>query len=506
MYVSADSLRMALQNLYGTAGHLLKIWLTLKHMGLNESGEVELDTSNSTPSLRRLFDCGAPDQRFYIPFAHTPRYLTMKHDAARSVIQTTVQRWATSGSVVTCDPTDFLEIGNREDGKLIVSVARRYPLGLGMGSGGFALDEESRVSLPLLSFSVWYGRQTKIPAGVDPANFLIQQMLSELHITGAEKSAIFVDDRIDLSLKSEPLTSAAIFAVCEPFIGGARQVTSRVFAETFPEYSRRIRSMVSDLNAPAWMRTSPDDELKEMLEGGAKAVLLYGPPRTGKTRFIDQLVARGDPRRCTIQIHDGWGYDHLVEGFKPDEEGRWDWTDGPLKLAIDESKKYIVLEEINRTSISQSLGEVFSLIEDSYRGEENSIILRSGKRLSISADTIILMTMNTVDKSTEEVDDALMGRVAAIEFPPRPEDLNQMLEEHGVPQAVIDKVSQIYVDVLDAYPLGHGYFAGLRGDLSDVDFIRYYKSRVRPVLVNHFGDLRKSEVDKLDNLVDQNFG
>jgi 5-methylcytosine-specific restriction protein B len=507
MYVSATSLREALRHLYGSAGHLLKIWFALKKMGFREGGSgISIDTSNSTPSLKRLFAYGAPDNGFYVPFAHTPRYLTMKHDAARAIIQTNVQRWATSGSVVTCDPTDFLNIENTPDRGLVAAPARRYPLGLGMGASGFALEDGSRVAIPLTSFAVWYGRQTEIPEDADAPAFLIAHMLSELNISAAEKAAVFVDDALSVETGPAQMSDADIYAICSPFVEGRVEVTAEVHPENFPEYSRRIRSMVSDLNAPVWMRKAPETELRELIESGAKAILLYGPPRTGKTRYIDQLVPRSSIDRCTIQIHDGWGYDHLVEGFKPDGDGKWDWVDGPLKEAIEHSKKFIVLEEINRTSISQSLGEVFSLVEDAYRGEENSIILRSGKKLFIPSDTLIIMTMNTVDKSTEEVDDALMGRVAAVEFPPRSEDLVEMLTHNGVNSEYVQKISEVYIEILDGYPLGHGYFAGINGAISNSDFIRYYKSRVRPVLMNHFGELQKAEIDKIDNVVDQKFG
>lgn len=476
-------------------------------MGLREGGPgISIDTSNSTPSLRRLFGYGAPDEGFYIPFAHTTRYLTMKHDAARAIIQTNVQRWATSGSVVTCDPTDFLSITNTPEHGLIVAPARRYPLGLGIDSSGFALDDGYRVSIPLTSFAVWYGRQTAIPDEVDPKEFLIDLLMKELCISAAERAAIFVDDSLGVSTAPSQLTDAEVYSVCKPFVDGKAAVTAQVYQEHFPDYSRRIRSMVSDLNAPVWMRRAPEDDLRELIESGARAILLFGPPRTGKTRFIDQLIPRSSVDRCTIQIHDGWGYDHLIEGFKPDSDGNWDWVDGPLKEAIDQSKRFIVLEEINRTSIAQSLGEVFSLIEDAYRGAENAITLRSGKKLHIPAETVILMTMNTVDKSTEEVDDALMGRVAAVEFPPRPEDLVEMLGAAGLSEEVVQKISEVYVEILDGYPLGHGYFAGLHGNVDDARFIRYYKARIRPVLLNHYGDLQQAEVDKIDNVVDQKFG
>jgi len=506
VFVNGPTLRLALERMFGTAGHLLKIWLTLKHMGLSPgAAPVEVDTSNSTPSLQRLFSCGAPDGSFYIPFAHTPRYLTMKHDASRSIVQTTIQRWATSGSVVTCDPTEFLEISQGEATKLQVSPARRYPFGLGSGESGFALRDGARVSLPIMSFAVWYGRKSPIPEDADPASFLFGQMLQELRISPAEKAVIFVDDDLAVETRASPLTDDDIFAVCQPFIDGKRELTTKLNEEDFNNYARRVRSMVSGLNLPVWLRTSPEEAVRELLGVGAAAILLYGPPRTGKTRVIDMIVPRNSNTRCTIQIHDGWGYDHLVEGFKPDDDGNWIWTDGPLKQAIESGKTVIVLEEINRTLISQALGEVFSLIEEAYRGEANGIVLRSGKKISIPKNVVFLMTMNTVDKSTEDIDDALLGRVAAVEFPPRAEDLNEMLTTNGVQVDVRNRLAELFAEILRVYPLGHGYFSALKGDVDHTQVIRYYKTRVRPVLVNFFGDLKRQDLAKLDNIVDEMF-
>ena len=264
--------------------------------------------------------------------------------------------------------------------------------------------------------------------------------------------------------------------------------------------------MVSQLDSPEWMRSNPEDDFRAMLEIGTKAILLYGPPRTGKTRLIDSIIPRSDPTRSTIQIHDGWAYDHLVEGFQPDANGLWVWQPGPLKEAIQEQKKFIVLEEINRTAITQALGEVFSLIEEAYRGEENAIKLRSGEDFFIPDDVVFVLTMNTVDKSTEDVDDALMGRVAAIELPPRAQALLAMLTENGVPQAFHGPLSQLYSEILTVYPLGHGYFAGLGPDTNTEVVIRHYKTRVRPVLVNFLGSLKLQDLQMVDNVVDELFG
>jgi len=507
MYIDKATLGAALQELYGTAGHLLKIWFTLKHMGLSQEGNgVEIDTSNSTPSLERLYSFGAPDGSFYIPFAHTSRYLTMKHDASRSIIQTNIQRWASSGSVVTCDPTDFLNFKSETGVRIRVEPSRRYPFGLGKDQSGFALEDGARVAIPITAFAVWFGRKTSIPLKQEPSHFLRDTMLSELNISPSERELIFVDDELKISTRSTQLTNADIYASCAPFIEGDAQPTAELWREDFSEYARRVRGMVSSLNVPSWMRTSPEQELMDALKSGAKALLLYGPPRTGKTRAIDATIARDNPKRCSIQIHDGWGYDNLVQGFRPDEKGNWSWHSGPLKSAVESKKEFIVLEEINRTVISQAMGEVFSLIEEAYRGKAHSLTLRNGEPFWIPPEIVFLMTMNTVDKSTEEVDDALIGRVTAIEFSPRPEDLNAMLSANQVSEQVRQKLAQLFGEILSVYPLGHGYFAGLSGTANSNGIVTYYKARIRPVLVNFLGEIGRQDLAKIDNLVDELFG
>ena len=71
MYLSAKTISAALDQLQGTASHLLKIWLVLKHMGLSRDTSILIDTQNSTPTLQRLFSCGSPEGKLFVPFAHT---------------------------------------------------------------------------------------------------------------------------------------------------------------------------------------------------------------------------------------------------------------------------------------------------------------------------------------------------------------------------------------------------------------------------------------------------
>lgn len=161
-----------------------------------------------------------------------------------------------------------------------------------------------------------------------------------------------------------------------------------------------------------------------------------------------------------------------------------------------------MLEEVNRTHLSQALGEVFSLIETAYRGENNAIELPNGESIYIPNDVTFFFTMNTIDTSTEDVDDALVGRMASVFFPPRIEDLNEMLSSVGVVSDTRENIKTLFNMILQSYPLGHGYFAGVT---SKTDFLRYYVSRIRPVLSNHFDAFEPEILSQIDNTVDSLF-
>ena len=486
MYIAKETIHTAIQSLRGTANHLLKIWFVLKLMGLDDHTSVSIDTGNSTPYLKRLFGCGAPDGALYVPFSHTARFAFMKSDASRSIIQTTLQRWATSGSVVTCDPSSFLKISNAEDNKLIVKTGRQYPLGLGNGKNGFALDDGQSVRIPAEYFAIWLFAREDIED--KNAAELVQSMQDLLHLTAAEYKTIFVAD-------------TDLFLMCQHAFDESPNVEEAI--EPTDEYIKRVKNMVTISEKPTWVQTAPEIQLENLMENGEKAILLYGPPRTGKTRAIDNIVGRNSEERVSIQLHEGWGYENLVLGMFPAEEaGAFEWKKGALLSAIQDGKRYIVLEEINRTNASQALGEIFSLIESAYRGEENSIALPNGEKIYVPRETVIFMTMNTIDTSTEDIDDALIGRMASVNFPPRVEDLDSILLANGVDAENAEKVKEVFNAIQSSYPLGHGYFANYKGDR---DFRLYYLSRIRPVLANHFDSYKPEVLIQIDNAVDSLF-
>lgn len=499
MYLSKQTIKNAIYDLRGTANHLIKIWFVLKAMGMDSATPVDIDTSNSTPYLKMLFSCGAPDDSFYIPFSHTLRFAFAKNDASRSIIQTTIQRWASSGSVVTCDPSEYLDIRTDDNDRLTVRPGRQYPLGLGYGPNGFALKDEARTIIPDLQFAIWVFAQKGLSTTTESE--LLEKMIELLHLSPAELETVFIKKPIDISYQDEPVSDSELYDICKNAFNTSFAIEE--MREEQREYIKRVKNMVTITDMPRWMQVKPTSQLEEVVAGGEKSILLYGPPRTGKTRAVDQLFPRSHAERVTIQLHEGWGYENLIVGLYPTEEvGKYIWKDGSLFSAIKEGKKYIVLEEINRTRISQVMGEAFSLIENNYRGEENSISLPDGQNFWIPEDVIIFFTMNTIDASTEDIDDALIGRMASVWFPPRIEDLNEMLTNNGISAPYLDKIKELFNAIQANYPLGHGYFAGYR---SGQKFKLFYATRIRPVLANHFESYSPEIIGQIDNLVDTLF-
>jgi 5-methylcytosine-specific restriction protein B len=501
-YVTAKSLTAALQRLRATANHLLVIWFTLKQMGMTVGNPVSVTTMSPTEALYRLFYYGDKDH-LYVPFGHTKRFMTMRSDAARSIVQTNIRRWLSSGSVVTVDPTSYLVIKETEDGSLAVQPGRSYPQGLGFGENGFALEENARVAIPALSFGLWYYRQHEIPDA--SPNSIRHLLMRDLSLSPAEFELIFVSDDPAWTpqLQSTALSEKQILQVVESSLENETTGEGIVITESFEHHIQKVKSMTSISTGPRWLNRAPVEQFKKLVDGGAKAILLYGPPRTGKTRAVDLLFPRVSASRETIQIHEGWGYDELVLGFRPDPAGGWSFREGPLLTAVRAGKSCIVLEEINRTEFSQAIGEVLSLLEDAYRGEQNQIRLRNGEHFFIPHTTLIVCTMNSLDKSTEEIDDAVLGRMDAVEFPPRVEDLYRMLHEQGIDEGTSTKFTELFSTIGEYYPLGHGYFAPLK---PDTDAVSFYLSRIRPVLQKRLAGHRDIELASIDEKVEQLFG
>jgi len=146
-----------------------------------------------------------------------------------------------------------------------------------------------------------------------------------------------------------------------------------------------------------------------------KNLLLVGPPGSGKTSYIrdlleglgiDYVLRTGNPEWTTFDV---------VGGF--DLQGRW--RDGFITAAIRRSLKskrpvWVVIDELNRANLDLALGEYFTFLDVEHRKKP----FKAGdEELRVPYSFRILATMNSFDRSLlQKLGFALRRRFTVVDF------------------------------------------------------------------------------------------
>lgn len=224
------------------------------------------------------------------------------------------------------------------------------------------------------------------------------------------------------------------------------------------------------------------------LTKGAKNIIYYGAPGTGKTKFVKDRLDILDPNRARtewVQFHSGFEYEDFIDGIKP-----VGIQNGNLNLALtngifkefclkaaqnDKENFFFIVDEINRADIAAVFGETLSLLEENYRGEniKTKNFPLSNQEFFIPANIYFIGMMNDVDKSIDCFDLALRRRFTWIlmecdydvlndldkkysGYKEKCENLNKYITSETY--ELNGKQEQDGLNLGRAYEIGHSYF------------------------------------------------
>jgi hypothetical protein len=146
-----------------------------------------------------------------------------------------------------------------------------------------------------------------------------------------------------------------------------------------------------------------------------KNLLLVGPPGSGKTSYIRELLGELGIDYVLRTGNPEWTVFDVFGGL--DLQGRW--RDGFLTVAIRRGLEggrpvWVVIDELNRANLDLALGEYFTLLDVEHRGEP---IDAGGEKLRVPYSFRLLGTMNSFDRSLlQRLGFALRRRFAVVDF------------------------------------------------------------------------------------------
>lgn len=215
-----------------------------------------------------------------------------------------------------------------------------------------------------------------------------------------------------------------------------------------------------------------------------------------------------------ITFHQSYSYEEFVEGIKPsinnDEDNAtisYEYNRGIFKEICQqansdpENNYLLIIDEINRGTISKIFGELITLIESDKRvipngerifentktqNEELVVILPYTKsKFGVPSNLYILGTMNTSDRSIASIDIALRRRFKFVEMMPK----RELVADFGINFAdVFENLNTKIKILLDRdHQIGHSYFIKTKYENAGSDELKaIWFSEILPLLNEYF--------------------
>lgn len=256
-----------------------------------------------------------------------------------------------------------------------------------------------------------------------------------------------------------------------------------------------------------------------------KNLILQGPSGVGKTFIAKRLCyfhqgSKDNSNIEMVQFHEYYTYEEFIRGYRKGKNGEDYIKNGVFYNFIKKSeenpdqKYYFIIDEINRGNLNKIFGELMMLIENNNRGKNNSITLLyndNNEKFYIPENVYIIGTINTADKTLEDISYPLRRRFSFIDLEPvfENEDLrNHMGDYIGVEMTdkIISKMTTLN-KIIEQDPklgknhkIGQSYFMSnekVEEYLVDNWYKHIIKREIEPMIRDYMIHKQEKEIDNI---------